>query len=164
MAREKLSTVPCRHFSSRKLMTRLNTSAAHKVDRSIPIAVPIKSSLNLRSCERPHASARNGEMIIGTDGTSISSQRAAETGRGCGGCGSGSGMAGEDFDVRSAIPAAPAWRFAFPARVSNPVCPRIAQHFSAGSSGWKGKESRRDGRTILSSLRDLFCFVARTQH
>ena len=55
-------------------------------------------------CARDHASAMEGARSIGTDGSKRSSQRAADMPRGFVGCGSGAGMAGEDFDVRTATP------------------------------------------------------------
>jgi hypothetical protein len=54
--------------------------------------------------------------------SSSHSQARCGTRSGCGGCGSGTGMAGEAFGIRCATPAPFAWRFAFPPRYLSRKC------------------------------------------
>lgn len=83
-------------------MMTLSTAEMAKAERNVAASVPIISSLANSAGKRASAFATGGAAMIGTDGSSISSQRAAEMGRGWGGCGSGSGMAGE-MDHRNIV-------------------------------------------------------------
>ena len=76
---------PC--FSKRKLMQKLSTAVV------ATIAPSQFKSQGRRPSRDTIGMTMNGAITAG-NGSSKSSQHPAEAGRGCGGCGSGSGMAG----------------------------------------------------------------------